>query len=594
MKLAVTFALFAMTISAMEASAEIDITVPRLSKQNNYPPSGSHLLAMPPENKPYEYVIVSSGAGGSPLAARLALAIVTKQDRKLTYLTPDGDYYSGVNPPESSKVLGNHYPRVGALGGCTQHLALVPVAPARNGWDDIKNLTRDQNWDVDCMQDYFKIEKNQYLSPEHDTTKAHGFNGWLSTTIEPLDLYTRDLNFFLEYDINNNLPDRDSTSVFSRVPLSISTPEWKRAAPRNWFYDIATAKNVDGFKKHRLDIALHTLVTKVNFDTTGGKPKATGVDYLYGESLCRADPRSSPTGNAGTPGSVSATREVIISGGAFDAPQILKLSGIGPAEELKNFGIPVIKDLPGVGGNLQDRYEVSVTVSSSSNFTLFHNCTFITTDDDPCYEAWGRPSPDPLAHGSYATDGIAMAMFLRSSTAGPDQDLWVSGAPGLYQGYFPGMSSTVVTPAEKDYFTWLAQRCRFGEGDQSRAVDAEKDPQAVVDGMRLAIQVFDTLEPLETDQSFKRVWPPAKIRLEEDLKQWARDEAWGHHASCTCPIGADGDPFAVLVGQFCVRGVDGLRVVDASAFPKTPELFPVVGIYMLAEKAVDDILEDAR
>ncbi|OTB14600.1 putative GMC oxidoreductase [Daldinia sp. EC12] len=575
---------------------------------------------MPPENKPYEYVIVSSGAGGSPLAARLALAIVvlllidaggdhsrlrkveiptqTKQDRKLTYLTPDGDYYSGVNPPESSKVLGNHYPRVGALGGCTQHLALVPVAPARNDWDDIKNLTRDQNWDVDCMQEYFKIEKNQYLSPEHDTTKAHGFNGWLSTTIEPLDLYTRDLNFFLEYDINNNLPDRDSTSVFSRVPLSISTPEWKRAAPRNWFYDIATAKNVDGFKKHRLDIALHTLVTKVNFDTTGGKPKATGVDYLYGESLCRADPRSSPTGNAGTPGSVSATREVIISGGAFDAPQILKLSGIGPAEELKNFGIPVIKDLPGVGGNLQDRYEVSVTVSSSSNFTLFHNCTFITTDDDPCYEAWGRPSPDPLAHGSYATDGIAMAMFLRSSTAGPDQDLWVSGAPGLYQGTTSrgwrndagAVNLTSADPRDTPRITFRS----FGEGDQSRAVDAEKDPQAVVDGMRLAIQVFDTLEPLETDQSFKRVWPPAKIRLEEDLKQWARDEAWGHHASCTCPIGADGDPFAVLVGQFCVRGVDGLRVVDASAFPKTPELFPVVGIYMLAKKAVDDILEDAR
>lgn len=86
--------------------------------------------------------------------------------------------------------------------------------------------------------------------------------------------------------------------------------------------------------------------------------------------------------------------------------------------------------------------------------------------------------------------------------------------------------------------------------------------------MRLAIQVFDTLEPLETGESFERVWPPAEIQPDEDLKQWARDEAWGHHASCTCPIGADDDPLAVLDGQFPVRGVDGLRVVDASVFPK--------------------------
>ncbi|KAK6957145.1 hypothetical protein Daesc_002431 [Daldinia eschscholtzii] len=364
----------------------------------------------------------------------------------------------------------------------------------------------------------------------------------------------------------------------------------------NWVYDIATAKNPNGSKKYRLDLALHTLVTKVNFDTTGGKPKATGVDYPYGEALYRADPRSSPTGNAGTLGSVSATREVIISGGAFNTPQILKLSDASPAEELKNYGIPIIKALPGVGGNLQDRYEVGVTVSSSSNFTLFHNCTFITTDDDPCYEAWVRPSPDPLVHGSYATDGIAMAIFLRSSTAGPDQDLldrWCAGwlvLKARSRNNAGAVNLTSADPRDTPRITFRS----FGEGDPSRAADAEKDLQAVVDSMRLAIQVFDTFELLETDQSFKRVWPSAEIRPDEDLKQWAQDEAWGHHGSCTCPIGADGDPFAVLDGQFRVRGVDGLRVVDVSAFPKIPGLFPVMGIYMLAEKAADDILEDAR
>lgn len=116
------------------------------------------------------------------------------RDRKLTYLTPDGEYYSGVNPPEGSEMLGNFYPRVGGLGGCTEHLALVAIAPAKNDWNHIKELTGDNNWDAENMRSCFKrLEKNQYLSAREDITRAHGFGGWLSTTIEPLALFTRDL-----------------------------------------------------------------------------------------------------------------------------------------------------------------------------------------------------------------------------------------------------------------------------------------------------------------------------------------------------------------------------------------------------------------
>lgn len=70
-----------------------------------------------------------------------------------------------------------------------------------------------------------------------------------------------------------------------------------------------------------------------------------------------------------------------------------------------------------------------------------------------------------------------------------------------------------------------------------------------------------------------------------------KNEAWGHHASCTCPIGADGDPKAVLDSKFRVRGTSGLRVVDASVFPKIPGFFIVVPIYMVSEKATDVLLE---
>ncbi|KAI1380184.1 choline dehydrogenase [Hypoxylon crocopeplum] len=719
MKSIAALVLLSAVISGVEARAEINVTVPRTPEQNNYPPNGPQLFPSPPGNKSYEYIIVGSGAGGSPLAARLALTghsvllidaggdygairevevpslyigasernelswgyyvrhyaneAQTKRDRKLTYLTPDGELYSGVDPPEGSEMLGNYYPRVGGLGGCTEHLALVAVLPANNDWTNIKNLTGDPKWDAENMRGYFKkLEKNQYLTPGEDVTKAHGFDGWSSTTIEPMLLFTPDfkmdsillsavsamgvqtnsllntirkaadgvsnfagkmlprnytagiadgLSKLLSYDINNDAPDRDSKEVLSRIPLSISSPDWKRSSPRDWVYQVATAKNADGSKKYPLDIALHTLVTKVNFDTTpGDKPRATGVDYLYGEALYRADPRSSPIGTAGTPGFASATREVIVAGGAFNSPQILKLSGIGPADELSKFDIPVIKDLPGVGGNLQDRYEVGVSAAASTNFTLFSECTFITTPSDPCYNTWATPNePDALAHGPYATDGIAMGLFARSTVAGPDHDLWVGGVPGLFQGYFPGMSRTVITPAAKNYFTWLVLKAHsrndagtvnltsadprdtpritfhsFGEGDPDRQGDADKDIRAAVEGMRWGIKVFDGVPEVERGANIERVWPPQDVSSDEDLEQWVRDEAWGHHASCTCPIGADDDPMAVLDGQFRVRGVDGLRVVDASSFPKIPGTFPTLAIYMLAEKAADDILADAK
>ena len=161
--------------------------------------------------------------------------------------------------------------------------------------------------------------------------------------------------------MNTDAPGRDGRTVLAQLPLSMGGYDYRRSSPRDWVNQIADAKNPDGSKKYQLDIALNTLVTKVNFDTSGDKPKATGVDYLYGESLYRADPRASLTEDKGTPGSASASREVIISGGTFNTPQILKLSGVGPRDELEKFKIPVVKDLPGVGRNLQGMLSSSAT-----------------------------------------------------------------------------------------------------------------------------------------------------------------------------------------------------------------------------------------
>jgi choline dehydrogenase len=110
------------------------------------------------------------------------------------------------------------------------------------------------------------------------------------------------------------------------------------------------------------------------------------IAYLYS-----ASPRSNGAG-PGIPGTASATREVIVAGGAYNSPQILKLSGVGPREELEQFDIPVVVDLPGVGTNLQDHYEVAVQGRTPKDFSALDGCTF-GVQPDPCLKKWVAESP---------------------------------------------------------------------------------------------------------------------------------------------------------------------------------------------------------
>src|SRR4030095_4551120 len=146
---------------------------------------------------------------------------------------------------------------------------------------------------------------------------------------------------------------------------------------------------------------------------------------LSGRSLYRADPRAGMT-DGGTPGSVNATKEVILAAGAFNTPQLLKLSGIGPRDELEKFDIPVLVDLPGVGTNLQDRYETGLVGKTDSDFAILSQCTFLETLPDQCFERWKN---SPIGKGVYATNGIAIGIVKRSSVASGDPDLFISGAP---------------------------------------------------------------------------------------------------------------------------------------------------------------------
>lgn len=150
-------------------------------------------------------------------------------------------------------MLGNYYPRVGGLGGCTEHLALLAVLPANDDWEYIKNLTGDQKWDAQNMRSYFKmIENNQYLSTQEDVTKAHGFSGWLSTTIHPMGLFTPDIkmdSIFLSAASSMGLQTsgllQSIQTAVGSVATKVSAQPRKRGQRTNPFEQILPSNSTD-------------------------------------------------------------------------------------------------------------------------------------------------------------------------------------------------------------------------------------------------------------------------------------------------------------------------------------------------------------
>ena len=344
-----------------------------------------------------------------------------------------------------------------------------------------------------------------------------------------------------------------------------------------------------------MTVQTNTFVTKINFDTTSNPPRATGVSYLQGSHLYNASPLN--TGATGTPGSATANKEIIISGGTFNTVELLKLSGIGPATELQSFNIPVLVNSPGVGANLQDRYEIPVTAVHPDDFSVLNGCTFDMKDHDQCFKTWQSTNTDLLAlRGTYASNGLAAVIAKVSSTSPTgDNDLFIFGAPVNFRGFFKAhtlnRAGTITLRSSNPLDPPIINFNSFNSGDTAQGQNVT-DITSLVEAIKIsrgALQHFHDYDLL-LSSSFKEVFPGTSVQSDADLEQYIKDNSFGHHACCTAAIGADGDPNAVLDSKFRVRGVQGLRVVDASVFPRIPGIFIQSAVYMISEKAADAIL----
>jgi choline dehydrogenase-like flavoprotein len=522
------------------------------------------------------------------------------------------------------RVDGVLYPRAGTLGGCTAHNAMILVYPHDADWDHIAGLTGDPSWKAAHMRRYFQRLENcryrwfyRWLSKIGIDPTRHGWKGWLQTEkmIPRSAFHDRALKKVLfgsvraaldgigqpvsrlRWLVKGQLDPNDWRLVQQNAVGIGFTPLTTRNHARTGSRErvLETARKYPG----RLKIELNALATRVLLDD---RNRATGVEYLRGGRLYRAHAR--PGGEAGERREVHASREVILAGGAFNSPQLLMLSGIGPRETLQRHGIAVRVDLPGVGKNLQDRYEVSVVNRMSfEHWRMLAGARF--AKGDPQYRNWASRRKDV-----YASNGVVLGIVTRSATPRSLPDLFCMGMLGQFQGYFPGYSRAIAE--HLNYLTWTILKAHtnnragevtlrsadpretphinfryFDEGDDAKREDLD----AVVDGIKF---IRSTTAKLKRNGLMAQEEHPGEhIQSDSELRDFVRHHAWGHHASCTCPIGPR-EQGGVLSADFRVHGTEGLRVVDASVFPRIPGFFIVSAVYMIGEKAADVILADAE
>ena len=563
-------------------------------------------------------------------------------------------HYSDLHVSRQDKKFqdtqdGVYYPRAGTLGGCTAHNAMIMIYPNDEDWDYIARVTGDLSWQSNKMRRYFeRLETCQYVDPDQESNQSHisrhGFGGWLPTSIPGRDV-VRDIivsairddqlkNGIFKAVIRVLYPKFENHPIrFLKKLLEIRRKLWmidpndarKNGAlglflmPLNTFNGRRTGsreyvKQVEKSCGGRLTVKLHALVTRVVLENGA----AVGVEYISGERLYRADrsadnigatvtPCSEPNGGSDSVCTVMAAREVILCGGAFNTPQLLMLSGIGPKEELARHGIPFRVDSPWVGRNLQDRYEVGVVNKMKNDFDLLRNASFKGPKPgelpDEHYQEW------ELGKGLYTTNGGLISFVAKSGSLGPKDppDLFIFGMPGYFKGYYPGYS--VDATADKRHFTWAVLkahtkntggRVRLKSRDPrdvpainfhyfEEGTDTEgNDLAAVVDGIKLVRQMTHRAKKYIQSE----VVPGDEVKSDDQLRAFVKFNAWGHHASCSCKMGPADPSLAVVDSQFRVNGVNQLRIVDASVFPRIPGYFIVSAVYIISEKASEVIHQD--
>lgn len=525
--------------------------------------------SMTVQSKTYDFIIVGAGSAGCILAARLTEDLRTrvllleaggaggaKEIRipaafsKLFKTGVDWNYATEPEPYLHERRL--YWPRGKVVGGSSAINAMIYIRGNRADYDSWRELGN-VGWGFAEVLPYFKKSENQ----ERGASEFHGVGGPVNVAdpryVNPLTraflAAAEEIGIARNSDFNG--AEQDGAALYQVTQKNGA--RWSAA---------------DGYlqparERSNLTVLTGAHATRVLME---GK-RAVGVAFLRG----------------GVAEEARADREVILAGGTVNSPQLLMLSGIGPASELKAAGISPMHDLPGVGKNLQDHPMVSVGYLCTQKISLDGAETLGN------FLRWLVWKNGPLA-SNVAEAGL----FLRTRVGLAVPDLQLLFGPAYYRGHGLvrrkehcfGFGPTLITPESRGEISLRSTNPLDAPAIRANYLSTDADLRTMIAGVRLARRLahaksFDQFRGEE-------LHPGAAMTSDAEIAEFLRNELETlYHPVGTCKMGVDG--LAVVDAQLRVRGIEGLRVVDASIMPRVPAGNTNAPVIMIAEKASEMI-----
>ena len=530
----------------------------------------------------FDFIVTGAGSAGAAVAARLSesgtyrvlLLEAGPPDTNPWIHIPLGFAKTYVNekvnwkfesaPQPQFNGRRMYVPRGKTLGGTSSINGMVYMRGNHRDYDDWRQMGC-VGWDWDSVLPYFRKAQNQ----QRGESDLHGVGGPLNVSDV---VATSELSeAMIKAAVGLGIPRTSDFNGHEQEGVGYyQTTTFNR---RRWSTSKAYLESAR--LRPNLEIRTGTHATRVVIENG----RATGVEYqsAAGRRIARA------------------TREVVVSGGAYGSPQLLQLSGLGPAEHLRAMGIEVVRDMPAVGSNLHDHFGIYLMWKCSQPITM-----------NDLENSWPKKIAAGIRYalfrdGPMALNGIRAGVFTRSDARLERPDLQINllewstlerSKDKVVPHPFPGFTLGPVHLAPDGRGT-----VRLASPDPLAPpaitfgfLGSEYDMRAMVAGVKLARQIAD--HPAMRTYVVEEIVPGLKAASDADLEQFVRDTGvTNHHPTSSCAMGTGTN--TVVDPRLRVHGIEGLRVADASIMP-----FVVAGntnapSIMIGEKAAAMILEDA-
>ena len=522
----------------------------------------------------FDYIIVGAGSAGCVLANRLTedgtsrvlLLEAGDKDKNMMIHMPAGvgrmistdtaNWYYYTEGQQHLKNRKLYWPRGKVLGGSSSINGMIYIRGHARDYDQWRQLGL-EGWGFSDVLPYFQRSEGN----ENGTDDFHGGDGPLGVT------NPRKTNILFDAFVQAGkqvghpfTADFNGPQQEGMGPYQLTIKDGKRCSA-------AVGYLVPALERENLQCEVKALSHKVIFE---GK-RAVGVEYSQG----------------GETKTARANKEVILCGGAVNSPQLLLLSGIGKGEYLKRFGIDVVHDLPGVGQNMQDHLDTTLLVECSQPITLYSQTNMVNMLKTGMQYTFFKT-------GVGTSNGLECGAFLKTRPELEIPDIQIHFVAAIMQDHArkkPDRHGFTVhvcqlRPESRGFIALKSDDPAEHALIQPNYLESPNDLAVLREGVRIARNIV--AQPAMNAYRGPEIWPGAHVQTDDQIDNWIRETAETiYHPVGTAKMGTD--DMAVVDAKCRVRGIEGLRVVDASVMPTLVGGNTNAPTIMIAEKISDDI-----